>query len=83
LGVNDTEKAILLQLANETGGQYYFAPTANDLNTIYLQIAEILVGQYTLEYTSQSSGGGSITLDVEVNFNGMTGKATKSFTGCP
>jgi VWFA-related protein len=87
LGVNDADKATLLQLANETGGQYYFAPTASDLNTIYLQIAEILVGQYTLEYMSQSSGGGSITLDVEVNYNNgssiMTGKATKSFTGCP
>jgi VWFA-related protein len=81
IGLGDADKTVLLQLANETGGQYYFAPTASDLNTIYLQIAEILVGQYTLEYSSQVTG--TISLDVEVNFNGMTGKATKSFSGCP
>jgi len=81
IGLGDADKTVLLQLANDTGGQYYFAPTANDLNTIYLQIAEILVGQYTLEYTSQVTG--TITLDVGVDYNGMTGRATKSFSGCP
>jgi VWFA-related protein len=81
LGVGDADNETLRRLANDTGGQFYFAPTADDLNTIYLQIAEILVGQYTLEYTSQVTG--TINLYVAVDFNGMTGMATKSFSGCP
>jgi hypothetical protein len=74
---------VLQQLADETGGRYFFAPTADDLNLVYLQIADILVGQYVLEYLSQSSGGNSKTLDLEVNFNGMMGRTTQSFIGCP
>ncbi len=85
LVVGGADEPILRQLANDTGGQYFSAPTTSDLNTIYLQIAEILVGQYILEYRSESTGGSSITLDVEVKYNNdsMTGKATKIFSGCP
>ena len=81
IGFGDVNVLVLPPLANETGGRYFFAPTADDLNLIYLQIVDILVGQYALEYTSQVHG--SITLDLAVNFNGMTGMATRSFTGCP
>jgi Ca-activated chloride channel family protein len=83
IGLGDADVTVLQQLANETAGRYFFAPTADDLNLIYLQIADILVGQYVLEYLSQSSGGGAMTLDLEVNFNGLTGRTTQSFSGCP
>jgi VWFA-related protein len=82
IGFGDVDAGVLPPLANETGGRYFFAPTGDDLNLIYLQIVDILVGQYALEYTSLP-GSGSKTLDLQVNFNGWTGRATGSFTGCP
>jgi hypothetical protein len=81
IGFGDVDVGVMPPLANETGGRYFYAPTADDLNLVYLQIVDILVGQYALEYTSQAHG--IITLDLAVNFNGMTGRATRSFTGCP
>jgi VWFA-related protein len=81
IGLGNAVPAVLSQIASETGGQYYSAPTSTDLDTIYLQIAETLVGQYLLEY--MSSGASSITLDLRVDFPGLTGRATKAFSGCP
>jgi VWFA-related protein len=79
----DADAGVLQQLANETGGTFFYSPTADDLSLFYRQIADTLVGQYALEFASQVTGSGSMALDLQVNYNGMTGRATKSLTGCP
>jgi len=75
----------LRPLADESGGQFFFAPTSDDLRDIYVQISHILANQYILEYDSSSSGGDPITLDVEVSesVNGWEGEDSKEVTGCP
>ncbi len=82
IGFGVVNEAVMNQLANETGGEYFLAPTAAQLNEIYQKIAEIIAGRYVIEY---KSGGGTVTLDLEVNFNNMQGKTSKTITvtGCP
>jgi Mg-chelatase subunit ChlD len=43
LGQN-VDSAFLTKLAQSTGGQYYFSPTTDQLNTIYSQISQVLSG---------------------------------------
>jgi hypothetical protein len=71
------------QLANQTGGEYFFAPTSAQLEEIYLQIADIITGQYLIEYDSSSSGAGTVNLSLEAVFNNLQGRAVTQFTGCP
>jgi VWFA-related protein len=83
IGLATVNAAVLQQLADETGGQYFFSPTSADLQDIYVQIAEILANQYVLEYISSLFGGLSTILDVEVDFNALQGEDSKVVTGCP
>ncbi len=83
IGLGSAEAGIMNQLANETGGQYFFAPTSPQLTGIYQAISKILSGQYLIEYSSSSSGSSSIILDVLVDYNGLQGKASKNILGCP
>ncbi|HVZ58462.1 MAG TPA: SdrD B-like domain-containing protein [Patescibacteria group bacterium] len=54
---------LLIDMANQTGGQYYFAPTASKLTEIYQQIA-------------QDIGKGGITGTVYQDTNGNKGQDT-------
>jgi Mg-chelatase subunit ChlD len=56
----DVNSTFLQKIADNTGGQYYYSPTTDQLNTIYTQI-------------SQNLQGGSITGTV---FNDANGNAT-------
>lgn len=40
----DVDSTFLTQLAQSTGGQYYFSPTTDQLNSIYSQISQIISG---------------------------------------
>jgi Mg-chelatase subunit ChlD len=40
----DVDSTFLKQLALSTGGQYYFSPTTDQLNSIYSQLQQILAG---------------------------------------
>lgn len=40
----DVDSTFLTQLAQSTGGQYYFSPTTDQLNDIYNQISELIAG---------------------------------------
>lgn len=83
IGLGDVFTPVMQQLADDTGGQFFLAPTSDDLQAIYLQVSEILSNQYVIEYNSSSSGGDTIILDVEVDFNGLEGEDAKEVAGCP
>ena len=83
IGLGNINSAVLQQLADETGGLYFSSPTSDELQAIYLQIAEILANQYVLEYNSSLFGGLSTILDVDVDFNALQGEDSKVFMGCP
>lgn len=74
---------ILQELSEDTGGQYFDAPIEDVLAEVYPDIAELLTNQYELEYTSNSSGGATVTVNLTVQSGGMTGEDSREFTGCP
>jgi len=82
IGLGDVNAEIMQQLADETGGQYYYAPDESDLDAIYDKISEIISSQYTLAYTSSSSSCGDIiSLDVVVDDgSGLQGKDSRDIT---
>ena len=82
IGLGDTYISSMQQLADETGGQYFVAPTSSNLEDIYQQIAQILTNQYVIEYQSPSSGGSEIELNIEVEQSGDLGEDTKTVPGC-
>lgn len=83
IGLGEVYVEGMQQLANETGGQYFFAPTPGNLSTIFGVILDIFAGQYRIEYTSSSSGGDTINLDVGVDSNNLLGRDSRSVPGCP
>jgi VWFA-related protein len=82
----DPRPETMKQLADETGGAYFEAPSASEVEDIYLQIAGILSEQYSIQYTTTSTGGATIALDVEVDENAdqvNEGEASRDAIGCP
>jgi len=74
---------VMRDLALETGGAYFEAPDESALEEIYLKIAGILSDQYLIEYTSASSGGVTVSLDVEVDNAGLLGEGLRDVITCP
>ena len=82
---NYVNEAALQSMAEDTGGQYFNAPTADRLRTIYQQLIKILENQYVITYNSGSQGGVPATMTIELgNIAGVTGDDdTKDFDTCP
>lgn len=56
---NDVNSAFLTKLAENSGGQYYYSPTTDQLNGIYKQISEILAkGSITGSVYNDTNGNG-------------------------
>ncbi len=86
IGLGNVNTSVMTQLASETGGQYFFAPSFDQLSSIYQGIRNIFNGQYTVEYQSTSAGSkGSSTMlgVVVVDQSGNEGVVSKQITGCP
>jgi VWFA-related protein len=82
IGLGNAFFPVLQTIAEDTGGQYFLAPTSGDLQAIYQQIADILTNQYVIEYQSPSSGGAIISLDVEIDANDLQGEDSRDIPGC-
>jgi len=78
-GGNYGKPEIMQQLANETGGQYYSAPTGADFASIFQQIANVLSNKYTLTYTS-SICPGTVSLNVRAELNGLYGQDSRAIS---
>lgn len=74
IGIGNVDNVTMQQLATETGGQFFYDPTASDLTTVYSTISEILYNEYTIEYTTSSAAGSTISLDLLVDDNGQLGE---------
>lgn len=82
IGLGSADSAILAQLATATGGQYYNAPTATDLQSIYAQIASTLQNQYEVTFPSGLTDGSTHSLQISVTNATGTGSASKQFISC-
>ena len=77
---------VLEPIATGTSGVFYEADVAQNFSTIIKQqLTEILfVDQYILNYTSGSSGTGTVDLTIDVdNSAGLTGTGNKLVPSCP
>lgn len=63
----------LRDMASATGGTYHYAPTAQDMNDIYTDIAQELQSQYMLCYTSHNSTLDGTTRTATVTYDVSSG----------
>jgi hypothetical protein len=71
----------LFDMADGTGGLYFFAPTTDDLLTIFTQFLDNLKNQYILRYNT--SDPGTVNM-VEVRVNTTDGNDSDSLAfACP
>jgi VWFA-related protein len=83
IALGDGAETALEEIAEVSGGKYFYAPTADDLEAIYLEISDILENQYIISYDSDLTGGGSYTLQVIVETQELSGSDSIQFTACP
>ena len=85
IGVGNFDTAILEQMAEDTGGQFYKSDTPDNLRTIYRQLAELLFeNQYILDYVSVLGTGVAADLKIEAVLSpNIFGEHTKEITPCP
>ncbi len=76
------EEQNLMRLADETGGNYHYAPNSSDLDELYKQISEQLKNQYKITYEThnQKTDGSVRTVEVSVQSNGQTDNKDKTYT---
>jgi VWFA-related protein len=72
---SDIDAQGLYDIAHGTGGLYFFAPTSDDLLTIFTQFLDNLKNQYILRYNTSDPGSPNM---VEVNVNTADGDDSDS-----
>lgn len=80
LGIEVSE-ANLRQLAQASGGSYYFSPTSKQLEEVYRAIAAVLLQSYRVTYTTHNSltDGTQRHVRIEVNDRGANAFAYNSY----
>jgi len=68
----------LRQIAEDTGGEFFDAPTSTDLEYIYVQITQRIQQQYIITFTD-NTGITSGILTVKLNYNQLYGEDTKEY----
>lgn len=68
VGLGDVNQHQLEQLATATGGQFYFANSANSLSLIYEKISEKLQSFYDVIYQSPNLENHSTERSIEISF---------------
>ena len=78
------DSAVLQQMADDTGGQFYNAINSDNLRNIYQQLADILFNdQYILTYNSGLGIGVTANLTIKATSATIEGSDTKEITVCP
>jgi VWFA-related protein len=73
---------VMQQLAQQTRGEFFLAPSTSEVEGIYAKISDILSSQYLIEYVSASTGGITASFHVEANNNGDLGEDSIGRPGC-
>jgi hypothetical protein len=72
--------SVLTKIAKKTGGEYYFTPTSDGLEEVYINIARLLKDQYRLSYETSIKHPKRVTLEVQATtIEGIFGKGRKTF----
>ena len=85
VGLGNINDAVLEQMSNDTGGQFFASPTSDNLKNIYSQLADVLFkNQYMLEYTSGIGVSETADLTIEAYVSPtIMGDDTKEIIPCP
>jgi VWFA-related protein len=81
LDAQDPKPAIMQEMAEKSGGQYFVAATVADLQSVFDQISDVMGQQYLIEYNTSTTAGTSVSLDVRINHTGNLGGSSKVVTG--
>jgi len=68
----------LQQIAEDTGGEFFDAPTSTDLEYIYVQITQRIQQQYIITFTDNTGITDGI-LTVKINYSQISGEASKDY----
>ena len=81
IGLGSASTTILQQIASETGGVYYYAPSSSELADIYAQISEHISNQYEITYQTCNPNYDGTYRDVVVSatYSGLTGSGTSGY----
>jgi VWFA-related protein len=78
---SEIDEKTLRNVANESGGAYFNAATAEDLSALYQKLGKQLSGQYHITYNSNLPGDGTVHT-IQLLHNGLRGaKAYQSPSG--
>jgi len=81
LGVGSSEELILREIADSTGGRYYYSPNSSDLQNIYSLISLQLRNQYKITYTTHNPDyNGSVrTVQITANYQGASDNKQRTY----
>jgi VWFA-related protein len=82
IGLNQAETDLLRQLADESSGQYFYAPTSDDLNTIYNTLAQVFKNQYVISYESALADENPYLMEIQVDSQTYTATDSREFQAC-
>jgi VWFA-related protein len=80
IGVGSAYATPLQQMANATGGSYYYAPNPSQIGAIYEQISQSIQEQYKIVFNSPNPQLDGTTRLVEISAIHNGNSATTSFT---
>ncbi|UCD85031.1 MAG: VWA domain-containing protein [Deltaproteobacteria bacterium] len=75
----DVRKERLSRIARETGGEYFFSPTAQDLPGIYETISRHLKNEYLISYRAPESGEYLRNVKVTLSYQDETETAERKY----
>ena len=87
IGMGSADHATLQQIATQTGGRYYYAPTSSELQQIYTLISGQLSSQCEITWTTPFTDCTAVptrNVEISVSHGGMTCSDNGAYScGCP
>jgi VWFA-related protein len=82
LETGDFDPENLRRLATETSGDYYEAPSADDLSEIYVDVSESISSEYQVTYRTDetTSTGGDREVETRVEYDGTASSDSNEYT---
>ena len=71
-GNEGIDEAVLQRIASETGGHYFYTPSADQLAALYASLGGSLHQEYALTYTSPRPNYDGTRRDIRISVAGMT-----------
>lgn len=86
IGFGSVDQSVLETIAEETGGEFYVAPTSGDLDQIYQLISQQIRNRYSITYTAQKNGASfgstrrvKVVADLGVEGSDVTGEDERTY----